>query len=78
MIPSLRAGRYSREPRVAITWSMHVQQLAGAADRVALDGARSTASRRAVSCQAAVDLADVAEVAHQVEEEVDLPVGRGG
>ena len=22
MIPSLRAGRYSREPRVAITWSI--------------------------------------------------------
>ena len=35
MIPSLRAGRNRRDPRVAITWLNDVQKLAGPANREA-------------------------------------------
>ena len=79
MIPSLRAGRYRRQPRSAITWSMTCSSWQRAADRVGLGGgdpellgavlqlARLPLGRR----EPAVELVDVAHVADEVEEEGD-------
>ncbi len=72
MIPSRRAGRYSREPRDRDHMVHHVQELTRAADREPLD--RRDPQLLANARDAAEDLVDVAHVAHHVEQEVDPPV----
>ena len=76
MIPSLRAGRYRRTPRTAITWS--ITWSSWQAPPIANCSTAAIHSFSVAGCRSgretAVDLVDVAEVAHQVEEEVDPPV----
>ena len=75
MIPSLRAGRYRREPRVAITWSItcsswHAPPIAYLST-AAIHSFSMVPGLAGRGRQAAVELVDVAEVADQVEQEVD-------
>ena len=76
MIPSLRAGRYSREPRVAITWSITCSSWQAPPIANLSTAAIHSFSIGPVRAwpTAAVELVDIAEVADQVEEEVDLAV----